>query len=339
MNKFFGLLLITTTLSVFSQTNNDSGTKVDSLDALKFTLYTENDTIEYLKIGADISSPKPTLLFLQGSLPHPLIFDFGSFKHINIPFDYKTILEQYHLIEIAMPRTPLMAKKEQLNRQYCYVTNPSDENSYDKAYLRDNHLDNYVQRTHLVIDDLLKKTWVKKDSLLLVGHSQGAKIATVVASENEHITAIALLGFNAFGRFDEILRRERLQLKSGQISAEEYQKRLKGHYLDWQEMVQDPTNFEKGHTAWTSFSVDYMPYLLKIEIPIFIAYGTEDIIAENCDLIPLHFIESGKENLQLQPYVGMDHNFFELKDGVPDRKNGAHFTDVIHDILHWFKGE
>lgn len=311
--------------------------KIEGLDVYSYAIYTETDTIEYIKVGADTLTTKPTLLFLQGSLPLPLIFDLGNFKHVNLPFDYKILTDKYNLVEIAMPRTPVVAGREHLNHQYCYVPDTADGNSFKKSYLRDNYLENYIKRTNHVIADLLKKQWALKDSLLLIGHSQGAKIATAVAAENRSVTSVALLGFNAFGRFDQYIRRERQKLQSGQITGDEYKSNIEAHYQRWTEINNAPGVFEKGHNAWTSFSIDYLPYLLKINIPIFIGYGTEDIIAENCDLLPIKFIENGKTNLTLKPYVGLDHNFFELKDGVPDRRNGGHFSEVINDIITWTK--
>jgi len=312
-------------------------TKIEGLDVYYFAIYTETDTIEYIKIGTDTLTAKPTILFLQGSLPSPLVFDLGSFKPINLPFDYKALTDKYNMIEITMPRTPVIAGKGHLNQQYCYVPDTADEDSFKTSYLRDNYLQNYVDRTNHVIADLLKRQWVLQDSIHLIGHSQGAKIATVVASENSHVASVALLGFNAFGRFDEYIRRERQKLKSGQISGEEYKKNIEAHYQRWAEINETPKDFEKGHNAWTTFSIDYTPYLFKINIPIFIGYGTEDIIADNCDLLPIKFIQNGKTNLTLKPYIGLDHNFFELKDGKPDYKNGKRWTDVVKDIVKWME--
>ncbi|MGB6048266.1 MAG: hypothetical protein WBG34_11770 [Flavobacteriales bacterium] len=196
-------------------------------------------------------------------------------------------------------------------------------------------MDNYVARADRVIADLMERSWVKKDSLILIGHSQGAKVAAVVAAENKHIASVALLGFNAFGRYDELVRRERNKLRSERLTSAEYQARLDSLYRRWKAIHASPNDAASGHLAWTTFSIDYVPYLLRIDVPIFIGYGTEDPIAENCDLLPLAFISHGKSNYTLKPYVGLDHNFFELRNGIPDHKNGAHWARVIGDVLQW----
>ena len=306
--------------------------QIEGVDALAFSIKTDNDTIEYLKIGADIDTPKPTIIFLQGSLPSPLIIDLDSFKHINIPFDFKNLIIDYHLVIISMPKTPLIIAKEYLNKSYSFITNQSDEYSFFDEYLKNNYLDNYVNRTNAVIKDLRLKKWVNKDEIHLIGHSQGAKIATVVASENQQIKSVSLLGFNAFGRYETKLRRERIKLKSNIIEAKEYKANIKNLYERWEDINNTPNDFKKGHNSWASFSIDYTPFLLKIDIPIYIGYGTNDIIAENCDLLPLKFIEESKRNLTLFPYVGLDHNFFNVE-------REKFWDNVMEDIINWVELE
>ena len=130
-----------------------------------------------------------------------------------------------------------------------------------------------------------------------------------------------------------VVRREREKLRSGQVLGAEYQADLDSLYQRWKEITASPKEVAEGHLEWSSFSINYIPYLLKIDVPIFIGYGTNDPIAENCDLIPLELISHGKTNYTLKSYVGLDHNFFELKDGVPDHKDGAHWTDVMRDVI------
>lgn len=313
--------------------------ELKSIDALAFALEGEKDTIEFIKVGKDTAKSRPTIIFLQGSLPIPLVFDLKTHQHLNLPFDYRSMIEQYNLIVISMPKTPLVVGLDYLNQQYCYVPDSSKPNSFSEAYLKANFLQNYVDRTQTVMNYLKDQQWVSKDNLLLIGHSQGAKVATVVASQSKEVSSVALLGFNGFGRYDEIIRRERKKLHQDAISGEEYKTSLRKHFEKWREINENPNDYQQGNLAWTSFSIDYMPYLLKIDVPIFVGYGTEDPIAANCDLIPLHFIQQGKTNLSLKPYIGLEHNFFEVTDRGIDRKNGAHFTEVIQDVISWVKAE
>ncbi len=317
-------------------------TPINGADALKFSIFSPTDTIEYIKVGKNRSPSKPTILFLQGSQPKPLIFDLGEVHYINLPFNYKKIIDEFNLIVIAMPHTPVVAPQINLNASYNFIPDPNAPKSLSQDYLADNYLDHYVDRTQLVLDDLQAKSWVEKDEIHLIGHSQGAKIAAVVAATYPQIKTVTLLGFNPDGRFEEKIRRLRLELKNGKINPEQYAAKLDGLYGAWKTIIADPKNtsssFGDPNKTWVSFSIDYLPYLLKINIPISVAYGTEDIIAENCDLLPLEFISAGKNNLKLIPYPGLEHNFFEVTNGLPDYEK-PHWDAVLMDVIEWLQNK
>lgn len=307
--------------------------------AYQYSLPTPVDTVGYIQLRADTLTPKPTMLFLQGSLPVPLIVDFeqerGLYRHVLLPFDYAQYLDEYHIVVIAMPHTPILANSNQLDGQYCVVTDKAEPNSFSSAYLRANVLDNYVRRTLTVLRHLQTQPWVDADNIHIVGHSQGAKIAAVVAAEEPSVASVSLLSFNPYGRFDERVRKERESLKLGRVSPEEYRERTDQLYERWQHIVEDSTNFMAGNNAWISFSIDYTPFLLKIEMPVLVAYGTADLSAENCDLLPLKFIRAGKNNLTLKPYPNWDHNFFDPNN----RESGPNWDLVMNEVVLWIKAE
>lgn len=327
MNQF--RFFIFSFLSLWMANTLSAQIPINGTDCMEFEIIGSAENIAFIQAAADSTEVKPAMIFLQGSLPVPLIIDVGEYKHVNLPFDYKKVAQDFHLFVIAMPHTPVEAPLEELNDQYCYIPDTARTPGFDKKFLRSNTLDNYTNRTAQVIREILKLNWVN-GNVHLVGHSQGAKIAAVVASENPEVKSAALLAFNAFGRYDEKIRKDRHALKSGQITGEEYQQRIEDHYGRWQHIQQNPDDFETGNNAWVSFSIDYLPYLLKTEIPLWVGYGTEDISAENCDLLPLHFISAGKENLQLKPYAGWDHNFF-------DNEGTMHWNTIMEDVVEWTK--
>ncbi len=325
MKDFLMLLFVGTMLSANGQ---------QLIEGTNAWHYTTESQVDYIKIGND-TTPKPVIIFLQGSLPVPLVMDFGAYQHVNLPFQTQELLEQYHLVMISMPGTPVVVERAHLSKQYCYLPDSTQPAIFASKYLEGNYLQHYVSRTQEVMQTLAQHVWSKQQSIHLVGHSQGAKIAAVVAAQSPQVTTIALLGFNAFGRYDELLRRERLRLKSGQIDGETYRNNLQHHYEQWKAIHAQPNTTHNGHKAWTTFSINYLPYLLQIETPIYVGYGTNDIIAENCDLLQLHFIAHQKNNLTSMPYAGLDHNFFELHHGQPDYENGAHWGDVMLDVVEW----
>ena len=53
---------------------------------------------------------------------------------------------------------------------------------------------------------LRKQKWVDNSKLIVAGHSQGSKVATVIALNNKKVTHLGLFGANPFGRIDQNIR-------------------------------------------------------------------------------------------------------------------------------------
>lgn len=317
------------TLSSFAQR------QVPGLEVWVYSVKVDGGEIEYVRVGPESEEPQKTLVFLQGSQPKPLVFKLGETHVLNLPFDFNKLELGWNLVMISPPETPTIVAQDHLNPEYNYIPDPKYPAALSKAYLEANVLQTYVDRVDAVLADLAQQPWVKKDDIHLIGHSQGAKIAAVAAADHPEIVSVNLLGFNPEGRYEEMIRRERKKLHDGAITGLEYEKNIDTYYRLWKEIQADPNSMEvvwsDPNRTWTSFSIDYVPYLLKIEAPIWVAFGTEDIIAENCDLLQLTFIDAGKNNLSIKTYGGLDHNFFEVENGQPNYEKG-HWERVMKHI-------
>jgi len=311
--------------------------QIEGTNATQEHTVIDGDTVNFLHFSSDYKVAKPTLLFLQGSLPIPLIIEFGDYKHINTPFKRDSLLNDYNLVIISMPHTPVLVKNSAVNASYSYITDAVNKDSYDINYLKNNVLANYVKRTKAVVDHLVTKKWVESSQIHVIGHSQGAKVATKTAAKFPEIfKSVSLLGFNPDGRFDQLIRQERKNMQHGIITSTQYQENIEQLYIQLQKTNKTPLDYEQGHSSLLSFSIDYKPLLKKLTPPVFIGFGTNDIIAENCDLLPILFINQGKKNYLLKPYLELNHNFFEsLPNGKPNYEHGGHWDDVIQDITHW----
>lgn len=65
------------------------------------------------------------------------------------------------------------------------------------------------------------------------------------------------------------------------------------------------------------------------------AYGSHDIIADYCDLLPLYFIEKNKTNYVLKRYPQLDHNFFEVEENGKVNHDKAHWPEVMNSFIDW----
>jgi len=308
--------------------------------ATLFRIPNAQDTIEFIVVNTNLSDRKPLLLWCQGSLPYPLFVKANSGELYLMGggvsnFDYQNIKEDYHLVVISMPKTPVIADERDLNASYWYASKTGNEPI--EEFLRNDYLENYVNRATKVISFLKKKTWIDKKKIIVAGHSQGAKVAVQIGAENKSVTHIGLFSANLFGRMDQMIRQARKDAEQGKISWEEAITQMEGYYALYsnsnsiQKQQSDPSLI-----AWQSFSTPQIEKLSTVKKPIYLAYGTSDIISDLNDLAPLYFIRNKNEqSLTIKPYPNLDHNFFELDDnGQPDRTK-KHWNKVFMSFLEW----
>jgi len=324
----------------------DSPSDIDQLDASLFSIIDQGDTIQFIKVDTDLENPKPTILFFQGSLPVPLVIDFNDGVRDFVMFhnfDYKKLSEKYNLVIISMPFVPAIVPETLLNKQWAYITDKSDEFSFPEKYQEANYLDKYVERGEAVIQFLMQQKWVDKKHIILFGHSQGCKVGTKIAAKNEHVSAFAFFSGNPLGRIDQYIRSPRLKAQKGQMDPEEAQKQIDGIYDWWKWMIENPDEIpqHKGdrNKATISFSTSLIDDLTNMKIPIYIAYGTEDIAASYCDLLPIDFIRAGKKNYKVTPYVGLEHNFMKVDSLGNPIPTEFYWEKAMDDFIEWLEKE
>ncbi|MDP3913879.1 MAG: hypothetical protein Q8R96_09095 [Bacteroidota bacterium] len=315
---------------------------LDNLDACSFSICNESDTIQFIKINRDLGTPKPTVVFFQGSLPIPLVIKFSD-DDLMIPsinnFDYKKIAQKYNIVIISMPGVPLIAGGEKLNNQFAFITDKKNEHSFPKRYIENDYFEKYVERGNTVINFLVKQSWVDKKRLILVGHSQGARIAAGIAAHNHDVAVLGFLSGDPLGRITQYIRKVRWMERMGKLPEVQAQDKINEIYNWWKELNANlrETSISEQDNPRTiiSFSKSMITNLVTTSIPIYIAYGTKDVNAEYCDLLPIDFIQAGKQNYKISPFLGLEHNFMEVDsigNPIPER---CHWDRVINDFLNW----
>jgi pimeloyl-ACP methyl ester carboxylesterase len=334
---FFVMVII---ITINAQTYIEK--RIDQLDAYLFSIVDQQDTIQFIKVNTDLQTPKPTILFCQGSLPRPLVADYDGdlFLTTLSNFDYQKISEKYNFVMISMPFVPAIVLSSQLNqRHHAYITDLSDENSYPVKYEEANYLDKYVERGNVVLDFLREQMWVDRNQIILLGHSQGARIAASLAEKNPDIYAMGYFCGSVLGRYQSFILRERNYAKKGKISIEEAQANIEERYKWWQNVCRDTTEFVSGDLkrAWKSFSILDIKLITESKMPIFITYGTEDDGSQMCDILPIFFELAGKTNYKMRPFVGCGHNFEEITLDGNSNWDKMHWEDAVNEFILWIE--
>ncbi|MDR2127320.1 MAG: hypothetical protein LBP63_10905 [Prevotellaceae bacterium] len=315
---------------------------IKQLNLKLFCLTTTTDTIHFVKYDT-IDVTKPLILFIQGSLPMPLIVsNNGNLDANHFSIFNKTIFSQFNVVEISQPNTPPVVSIENLNNQYSYVKSKKPYD-YDKTYMKRNVIETYVERANIVIDYLLQQEWIEKDSIYAFGHSQGAYVAARLAAENANIKAIAFSSTNPFGRYAGIIQESRAKAISKQQTEEEVQQQIENNWKSWKYMAQTtdvPDDWNSDLPAtWKSFSQSVVEILANLKQPVFITYGTRDYHSIACELLPIYFGSNGKTNYKMHPMLGRGHNYELIDDEGKRIWNDSKWSEVMDEFVKFVQHE
>jgi hypothetical protein len=328
------IIFLILTISCFGQRKSNIANEYSH-----FQITLKKDTIDFVIADTNLTVKKPVLLFCQGSQPVPLFFDFPDQGIIPVAlnnFDVNEMKKHYHVVVISMPKTPIIVGRDHLNKQYNYILDTANEYSYDPEFVKADYLDNYVLRANQVLKFLSKQKWVDKNQLVVAGHSQGSHVALGIAHSNKKVTQLGLFGFNPLGRIDQYIRSARKQAEAGEITWKEADSIQKSRFNEYK-VIYEPDSDKKVAFAnsWKSFSKSQLNELINLKIPVYVAYGSNDINTDFCDLLPLYFIEKGKSDYKVIRYPNLEHNFFPINEnGIPDYQNGNWYW-VMNSFVNW----
>ena len=283
----------------------------------------KSDTVDILvksKKGEE-QIKKPLFFFCQGSLPQPLIKYDDKGAYGLFPFNPEGLIEKYHLVIVGKPYIPLIYDVSLLGQNKEYL---DERGKFPKKYSDRNLLSYYVNRNIEVINFLQKQNWVSVEELVISGHSEGSTIAAKMASISPSITQLIYSGGNPMGRIVTMIQQAR-STESGSAKYGEEEIRYWEYVVANKESMDDT----QGDTNRASYEFSYPPYeyLVQLDIPVLVCYGTKDWCAPYVDFMRVDFIRKGKKNVQFNAYIGTEHNFFPLKEnGRPD-----------YDVFNWDK--
>lgn len=285
-----------------------------------FTIPFEKDSVTFAVVAksSELKTKKPIFLFRQGSLPIPL-FTINPKNNrpslTELPISCYDHEADYHSIMIAKPGIPLIENDAYLDTLFNTRNNPKPA-MYPRKYQAQNYLDYYVRQTNAVLKFVLQQPWADSKRVVVTGGSEGYAVAIKTAYTNPRVTH--LIAFSGFldGRQQGIIREERMKGYTGEYTQEQAQQSVEGLQQRWIQICADSLNTsakvgDPNRTTY-SFSTDYERYLIALEIPILIIYGTADVGATSNDMLPLEFARRGKRNLVVKAYPNHDHTFYKL---------------------------
>jgi dienelactone hydrolase len=275
---------------------------------------------------------KPIFLFDQGSQARPLLLlDDNGKPYRLFPFQADSLLVDYHLVIISKPYVPLIANHSDL--KHGAYTDPKTGIPPAGFYPRDN-VDYYVDRAKAVIKYLKKQPWVNKDKLVAAGHSAGSTVVARLALESKEVTHLIYSGGNPFGRMASMISQARANDDSTGTRSEQA-------FRYWETIVSNPASVaSQGGDAYKTtytFSQPPIDYLLQLNIPVLVTYGTSDHGVTFNDYLRLETIRKGKRNFTFHPYIGVEHNYFGFdKEGRVDHDKFG-WDQVALDWQAWLE--
>ncbi|MES2274904.1 MAG: hypothetical protein V4592_02700 [Bacteroidota bacterium] len=271
----------------------------------------------------DEKKRKPIFLFVQGSLPIPLIIlDKAGKPYFVFVFKADSLLNQYHLAIIGKPGVPVIAQDSVLTKDYVY--NDPLTKLMPRVYQQHNYIDYLASRDKEVLRFLMKQDFAAlKQKAVVAGHSEGATVAAKLALISPDVGKLIYASENPFGRIMTEVGQERELDPTGT--------KTEAIFKEWQQIVNKPNDVsqKKGDTNKGTYqsSIPPIEYLEKLTIPVLVTYGTKDHSGKFTDLLRIEMTRKHKNNFIFKCYAGLDHNYFPLKpDGL-----------VNYDVFNWDK--
>jgi pimeloyl-ACP methyl ester carboxylesterase len=157
--------------------------------------------------------------------------------------------------------------------------------------------------------------------VILLGGSEGGKIAPRLGLEFSNIVqGVVLIGSGGGSPFAEDMKYQSQQLIQQMGAFKRLSYKLRGSLFPkeidkyYDKMLMEPDSLEMcGPKTWKWFAsylrYDLLADLLKLEVPIYMIHGEEDIMVpiKSADLIEEAFTQAGKKNLHYARYQDLGH--------------------------------
>lgn len=220
------------------------------------------------------------------------------------------------------------------------------------------------------VDFLSKQNTVKLGKIGIVGHSEGALIAEIVAAENDKVDYVALLSgpvikgdsllilqSYALGKasglsesvlnenkisnrriYDILLRDETPQELSGMLEKELVRQNRGNPLTSDMKIKLSPMLI-----PWfrTFLRIDPAYYLKQLRVPIFASFGGKDVqVPANENIYALQHLRLNTTDVTIKDYPNLNHLFQQAETGKIEEyfENSESFNEqLMDDLTHWLK--
>lgn len=274
----------------------------------------DGTNITYYLLAQD--NPEKTLLVLiQGS-------DCNSVRHnMRINSEFPDVMPQASILTV---------EKYGITAELPW-SNTSERDDCPAAYIENDSPKQRVKDYTQVLSTLRKERKYKR--IVLLGGSEGAVVANLLASELSYINATVSLNGGAPRFIDDVLH----NIKSRSPSAEAYQEAANG-FTGFYKHILNSEPFElsmsgHGYRWWRNmFEIDQRAILSRVETPLLlIQSGLDKNVSVRLAQEQAAELSKDQPNIEFKMYNNLDHSF-----NMPD--GSSRVDDVIQDIRSWLDG-
>lgn len=262
---------------------------------------------------------RKTMFFVDGSLPTSRYLKHNDTVYFTAPQEILKLTSEYNLVILGKPSIPLLLDYQDETEDHIYRNSTG---STPDGFLLNDNMAFYVESYNEVINQVCEE--FDLNSVFIFGHSQGSRIAAELALNNNSIDGVILSSVDPLGRTATMIDK----------NYANSEKKDKTEFL--QSIVKDGTNspdstfMKSTYYSWQSFSYPLIITLSKIEIPVLMLYGTQDVNCPNCYVYG--YFDTYNPNFKKLSYEGYDHNFF-------DSEGQKHWDEVIDDVSNWINSQ
>ncbi|KIC94512.1 dienelactone hydrolase family protein [Flavihumibacter solisilvae] len=297
-----------------------------------YSIHKKNDTINYHVYSAkDLKDTDGIILFIQGSGAQPLfkiIKEDGSETiQSQVPFNPDKIPGNFAFVVVSKKCLPFSTDVEMFKTPECYYENEG--------------LDYRVWQYNEVINQIVKKQIQNPKKLIVIGHSEGTDVVAKLGTLNKKITHIGFWAGGGQTQYYDFALFIRKKLSEGKIDEKTAAQKMDSLFAQIKQIEADPNSTSKSwldntYRRWSQFSEPAVENLLKIDVPIFVAFGAKDISVpvESALIIPIEFSRHNKNNLTFRLYPDYDHSFNKVPTNETERWE-SHWMDVFEEFMGW----